>query len=289
MDRRDFLFSSSVLLGAASVTGSLAACSGGGGGIPEGPAELNVTITTFEFLTGPERPVPFAVRTLDNVELRDAQVEVFLRNPDGSMRGGPFPARYTEAPGTGLGLYVADLAIEEPGMVEVVAVEGARYGATTVNAVAPEDSRLPAPGVVAPVVATPTTQEARGYSTICTQEPPCDMHEVSLDEALEAGRPTMLLFATPAYCQTVVCGPAVETVDGVRTGADWGDVAWIHCEIYAEVNGEELVTGDPVLEWELPSEPWLFSINGEGEVAGRLDGPMLPDMITTLAQGIQPA
>ena len=283
MDRRSFLKTSGVLLSAAGITPALAACGDDAGGIPDGPAQLNVTITTFEFLTGPERPVPFAVRTLDNVELRDADVVVYLRDPDGTVRGGPFETRYTEAPGTGLGLYIAELAIEEPGPVEIVAVEGERYGAAAVNAVAPENSEVAAPGDVAPVVATPTTENERGYETICTQDPPCGMHEVSLDEALESGQPVMLLFATPEYCQTVVCGPAVEVVDGVRTGGDWGDTVWIHCEIYSETGGGELVTGKPVREWNLPSEPWLFGIDAQGTVASRLDGPMLPEMVSNMA------
>jgi hypothetical protein len=286
MDRRSFLKSSGVLVSVTGLSGTLAACGGGGGSIPDGPAQLNVTITSFEFLTGPERPVPFAVRTLDNVELRDADIQVYLRDPDGTVRGGPFETRYTEAPGTGLGLYVADLAIEEPGPVEIVAVEGARYGAAAVNAVAPEESEVPAPGVVAPVVATPTTDDERGYEKICTQDPQCGMHEVSLDEALEAGRPVMLLFATPEYCQTVVCGPAVEIVDDVRNDGDWGDTAWIHCEIYSEVGGSELVTGEPVRVWNLPSEPWLFAVDADGGIASRLDGPMLPDMVSQMAEGL---
>lgn len=271
------------------LSGTLAACAGGGSGIPDGPAQLNVTITSFEFLTGPERPVPFAVRTLDNVELRDADVVVYLRDADGEVLGGPFETRYTEAPGTGLGLYVVELAVSEPGPVEVVAVEGERYGATTINAVPPEESEVAAPGVVAPVVATPTTEDDRGYEKICTQDPPCDMHEVSLDEALEGGQPVMLLFATPEYCQTVVCGPAVEIVEGVRNDGDWGETAWIHCEIYSKVDGSELVTGEPVREWNLPSEPWLFAIDAQGEVASRLDGPMLPEMVSGMAEDIAPA
>lgn len=289
MDRRSFLRSSGVVVSLTGLSGTLAACGGSGGGIPDGAPQLNVTITSFEFLTGPERPVPFAVRTLDNVELRDANVVVYLRDPDGTLRDGPIETRYTEAPGTGLGLYVADLAIEEPGPVEVVAVEGERYGATTVNAVPPEESEIPAPGVVAPVVATPTTEQPHGYDRICTQDPPCGMHEVSLDEALEAGRPVMLLFATPEYCQTVVCGPAVEIVDGVRSDGDWGDTAWIHCEIYSETGGSELVTGEPVREWNLPSEPWLFAVDAQGAVAGRLDGPLLPDIVSGLAEEITSA
>jgi hypothetical protein len=158
-----------------------------------------------------------------------------------------------------------------------------------VKVVTPEQSEAPVPGQAAVVVATPTEGDDLGYDSICTQDPPCGMHEMSLDEALAANKPVMLIFATPEFCQTVVCGPAVETVDGVRTDGDWGETVWIHTEIYAHYdakNPKKVALGDPVKKWKLPTEPWLFSIGTDGKIVGRLDGPMLPDMIEALATGL---
>ena len=282
MDRREFLKSAGLLVGVMSSPALLAAC-GSGGGIPEGTAQLNATITTWEFLTGPTRPVPILVRTLDNVQVEGGEVVVYLRDPAGEILGGPFPTTYQEAEGTGFGLHIAEFAVEKPGPVDVVVVEGDRYGTASVNAVAPEDSKVPAPGDAATSVATPTTGKALGYEKICTQKPPCGMHEISLDEALDQGVPAMVIFATPEFCQTATCGPAVGTVDKIRGEGDWGDTAWIHVEIYSKISGE-LVTGEPVNKWGLPSEPWLFSIDSAGKIASRLDGPMLPDMVTDVAK-----
>ena len=281
------------MLGAASLPSVLAACGRGAPGdtdlaaaIPEGEATLAPAIATFEFLTGPPRKVPFGLRTMDNVEVPDADVTVYLRTPDGKVIAGPFDTTYTEATGTGLGLYVAEFGLDEPGTIELVAVEGERYGTTAVKVVTPEQSEAPVPGQAAVVVATPTEADDLGYDSICTQDPPCGMHEMSLDEALAAKKSVMLIFATPKFCQTVVCGPAVETVDTVRKGGDWGDTVWIHTEIYSHYDEQKPELGGPVKKWKLPTEPWLFSIASTGAIAGRLDGPMLPDMIESLATGL---
>jgi hypothetical protein len=290
MDRRAFLRGSGIALGAVSMSGLLAACGDGGESagaeIPEGEASLAPTIATFEFLTGASHKVPFGLRTLDNVEVRDADVTVFLRTQEGEVIGGPFETTYSEATGTGLGLYVTEIGFDEAGTYELVAVEGDRYGTAAVPVVTPEQSKAPVPGQTAVVVATPTETDDLGYDSICTQDPPCGMHEVSLETALADGKPVMLIFATPEFCQTVVCGPAVGTVDKVRQDGDWGDTVWIHTEIYSHYDANNPELGKPVKEWNLPTEPWLFSINSDGEIVDRLDGPMLPDMVQDLATGL---
>ena len=295
MDRRTFLRHSGITLGVLGAAGSLAACGGeeeaagaGEGGavaIPEGPAQLSAAIASWEFLTGPARPVPILVRTNDNVAFTDP-TQVYLRSPAGEVLGGPFETRLVEAPGTPFQLHVAEFAVEQAGPIEVVVVAGEQYGATTVNAVSPEQSEIPSPGDTAPVVATPTDDKPRGYEKVCTADPVCGMHETSLDAALEAGTPVMVMFATPEFCQTVVCGPAVDVLKSVREGGDWGDVAWIHVEVYSKISGE-LKPGKPMRAWNLPSEPWLFAIDRSGAVSARLDGPMLPETVESMATAIK--
>lgn len=288
MDRRLFLKSAGVLFGAVGAPSVLAACgSGGSSGIPEGEAQLNPVIATYEVLIGGPRQVLFGLRTLDNVEVPEAEVTVFLRDEAGDeMLAGPLQTEYVVAPGTQLGLYRVEVEFDEPGTPELVAVEGDRYGATALRVVTPESSQAPVPGTAATAVATPTDTEKAGYERICTQDPPCGMHEVSLDEAVDGGRPVMLVFATPEFCQTAVCGPVVETADKVRTGGQWGDTAWIHVEIYSKVSGGQRVLGEPVKQWNLPTEPWLFSIDSSGKIADRLDGPMVEDDVARLATSI---
>jgi hypothetical protein len=68
-------------------------------------------------------------------------------------------------------------------------------------------------------------------------------------------------------------------VEQVRRGFD--DVTFIHCEIFADA-GETL--GDPVVAWDLPTEPWMFVIDTGGTIVRRADGPLLvvPDEVRSL-------
>lgn len=61
-------------------------------------------------------------------------------------------------------------------------------------------------------VPTPTIADARGTNPICTRQPQCPFHNVSLDAALKERRPLVVLFATPARCQTDTCGPVLDVL-----------------------------------------------------------------------------
>lgn len=300
MHRRAFLKSSAIAVSAVGAAPLLAACGDGGVGTapdgtpaaagdgsttwPDGQPTLAPIVAQFELLTTTTRPVPFGLRSLENVPVEDADVEVYLRDLETrEVVGGPYPTTYTTEGGAG-GLYLAELELEQPGQMELAAVtaDGA-FGTQAVQVVTPENSQAPVAGSDAVSAATPTFDDDLGMATICTAEPQCRMHEVSLDDALEAGRPVMVLFATPAYCQTAVCGPAVEIVDQARTEGDWPpDLAWIHVEIYSD-KGQTLA--DPVKKWNLPTEPWLFGIDAAGKITDRLDGPMLPQFVADIAAG----
>ncbi|MEP4650166.1 MAG: hypothetical protein ABJ314_08280, partial [Ilumatobacter sp.] len=54
---------------------------------------------------------------------------------------------------------------------------------------------------------TPTASDGRGVDPICTREPPCPFHEVTVTDALAIGKPVVYLIGTPAFCQTATCGP----------------------------------------------------------------------------------
>lgn len=295
MDRRTFLKTAVVAAGALGAGGVLTACGGGagsGGAIPGGEPTLSVITGSYEILRGGAQRLAFGVRTVDNTPVEGEPVQAWLRDADGeTVLQGPLEAEYTEDAGEGLGVYLVTLDLSAENVPDgirpyLVAAHDGAWGEAALNVVAPEDSQLPVPGDEAIAVATPTVDDALGYGTICTQDPACGMHETSLDEALSAGRPVVLLFATPAYCQTAVCGPAVGTVDAVRDSQDWGDTAFIHVEIFSD-EGETV--GDPVLEWELPTEPWLFTIGADGAIVDRLDGPMVSQVVAEMATGVSGA
>lgn len=292
MDRRTFLRSAVLAAGMLGGGSVLAACAGGGGGgdePPSGDPTLSVITGSYEILRGSQQTLAFGVRTTENTPVEDETVTAWLRDADGdTILDGPLETTYTEDAGAGLGVYLVTVDLSTENVPEgirpyLVAAVGGDWGEAALNVVSPEESQLPVPGDEAIAVPTPTTADALGYGTICTQDPACGMHEISLDEALAAGRPVVLLFATPAYCQTAVCGPAVGTVDQVRQSQDWGDTAFVHVEIFSD-EGETV--GDPVLEWELPTEPWLFTIGADGVIVDRLDGPMVSQVVSGMVEEI---
>ncbi len=251
---------------------------------PDAEESLSVVSGSFEQLTG-NHPLAFGVyrQTTEGAQpLGGEPLELYVVGEAGEISP-PLPASYHEVPGNPLGAYVADVQLEEPGVTSFVAVtaDGERAGVDTLQVVRPEQSTLPAPDQEAIVVATPTARRPLNYEKLCTREPNCGMHEVSLDQALRQKRPVALLFATPAYCQTAICGPVVDILEQVRTGDNWGRRAFIHVEIYAD-QGQNV--GKPVEQWQLPSEPWLFAIDRSGMIQARADGPLLtlPDHVTAM-------
>jgi hypothetical protein len=80
----------------------------------------------------------------------------------------------------------------------------------------------------------------------------------------------VLVFATPLLCASRVCGPVVDIAEEVK--AERGDEAeFIHQEIYKN-NSVDQGFRPQVIQWGLPSEPWVFTIDAEGNVAARLEG-----------------
>jgi hypothetical protein len=101
------------------------------------------------------------------------------------------------------------------------------------------------------------------------------MHDVDYADAL-GKRPIVLLFATPALCQSRVCGPVVDIAEQVKHALPKDDTAWIHQEIY---KNNKLVDGyrPQFLKYHLPGEPWLFTINRKGKVAAAIEGAFSAD------------
>src|SRR6185312_17426418 len=87
---------------------------------------------------------------------------------------------------------------------------------------------VPQPGDQAPVMHTPTADDVGGDLTkIDTRQPPSSMHDVDYADVL-GKKPVVLLFATPALCQSRVCGPVVDLAEQVKANSDNSDVAFIH-------------------------------------------------------------
>ena len=108
------------------------------------------------------------------------------------------------------------------------------------------------------------------------------LYRMTVADALKSGKPTVVTFATPAYCTSRLCAPVVNSVKTVY--ADLKDkVNFIHIEVYKTFN--PLVYADEMTEWRLQGEPWTFVIGADGKIVATLGGPISP---RELEQALQP-
>lgn len=98
-------------------------------------------------------------------------------------------------------------------------------------------------------------------------------YQITVADAMQTGKPTVVVFSTPAFCTSQICAPVLESVETVYN--EVGDaVNFIHLEIFDDF--DELSVAPEVDEWGLSSEPWTFVLDSDGKVAARLGGPLAP-------------
>ena len=136
-------------------------------------------------------------------------------------------------------------------------------------------SKVPNTGSPMPVLTTPTVANPLGINPICTNDPMCPLHTVSLDAAIATKKPIAYLVATPKFCQTGICGPVLDVLLA-ETSAYADRVTFIHQEVYqSAAKAAELGPNAPlataVKALDLVSEPVLFLIGADGTVNRRLD------------------
>ncbi len=190
------------------------------------------------------------------------------------------------------GLYVANVEFDEAGIWNAVLTP--LDGPPTIDSpfMVEVDSIVRDVGepAIASVTATLDDSVEEDLSDITTDpDPDPGLYAESLDVLLTNGRPTVLVFATPAFCQTATCGPMLGQVRSLRAELGEGEVDWIHVEVYtnlADPAGLELVPA--VIEWNLPSEPWTFVIDGGGIITARLEGAMSDAELRSAVEAVLP-
>lgn len=200
---------------------------------------------------------------------------------------GPFPAAIEslatkpafrskttgEDPESASVVYATELNFPEEGEWLVAAIlkeDGELKGALLRDAMVGEFKKIPEVGQKAPKIHTPTAQDVGGdLSKITTRVPPDSQNKVDYAEAL-GKEPVVLLFATPQFCQSRVCGPVVDVAEQAKQ--EFGNkAAFIHMEIYND-NDPGKGVRPQVRAFHLPTEPWLFTIDRHGIVRDAVEG-----------------
>jgi hypothetical protein len=172
-----------------------------------------------------------------------------------------------------LGLYVTQVSFERPGTwgLEIVAKQS--QGSDEISTVAVDVlavSHTPALGSPAPRSRNLIAGEVSELRQIDTSDPPDPrLHQVRIADAIAQGRPQVIVFATPKFCTSRMCGPVVDVVRTLLPR--YGDrVIFTHQEIWQDLSAQKL--SPTVVEWSLPSEPWIFVVDAKGIIRAKFEG-----------------
>jgi hypothetical protein len=251
-----------------------------------GPNNASVALASSQLDVGPNR-LAFGVIDSQGQPVY-GQTAIYIARKPGAKALGPYlapadvlltQARYRSKQAATAGdpfaaVYAAQVPFPRRGRwYAVVATQhGGKLGAATSQVNVSSDSADPIPrvGQRAPKVKTDTMADARGnVANIDTRIPPDDMHKVSFSDVV-GKKPVALLFATPQLCQSRVCGPVTDIA--VQMEAKYGDqMTFIHEEVYKGNNPAKGLR-DPLREFHVRTEPWLFVVNRQGVITARLEG-----------------
>jgi hypothetical protein len=203
---------------------------------------------------------------------------------------------------TGLsGFYAVTPTFERPGtwgaaVAVVDPATGKADGAKLQFSVA-EDGSTPRVGERAPSVATPTLADVGGdVRRLSTDpEPEPAFHETSLADALAAGEPFLLGFITPAFCTSAQCGPTIDVVKDavaeapIRTVVvEPYELTWDGVRLQPVLQDNGFVPVEAARAYGIPTEPWLFLVDGDGTVAASYEAVVgkqeLVDAIRSLTE-----
>ena len=217
----------------------------------------------------------FGLLDSESGPVRETDVQVSTFYLKGSVLEGPkeeVGAVFRKWPVGPTGIYTAQLSFDMSGNWGIgVAITGpdgvVRRGTTMIRI--KEASATPAIGSPVPHSVSKISGNPASLAAITSDlEPDPELYKLTVADAIDAGVPLMLVFASPAYCQSATCGPQVEVVKALRKKYE-DRASFIHVEVYdnpQEIQGDlSRARISPTLtEWNLPSEPWTFIVDSDG-------------------------
>ena len=248
-----------------------------------GDGEIESHVATKVLEVGTQR-VAFLLNT-QKALIKAPQVRISVAAVDGSTPPAEITADYNPWPYGVRGSYAAPVEFPAPGdyRLTVIPVGGEVSGEAVINVSVLADSPIPSVGEAAPASETKTLDGATEITGLTTAyEPDAELYRMSVAEAITSGKPSVIVFATPAFCTSPTCGPQVDTVSELR-GERPNAANFIHVELYdnpQDIQGDldqaRLVAAAE--EWgftQIPgwtNESWVFVLDGDGIVRQRFEG-----------------
>ncbi len=294
------------LFGAVVAAIFVTACGGGGGKkfsdtVVIGADDIRPELVSTELVTGKNR-FAFALIDPDGSLIVDAKVHmVFYRLQDDGTEEKRFemdaissvPARdagiaetiqHVHADGTvhihanvgeQVGIYASVIDFDEAGRwgVELQVDTGKRKETIRPSFMVGSVATTIPIGADAPHSVNRTVNDVDDITLIDSSATPSEeMHTETIAEAIDAGRPVLVLFAVPGYCTSQLCGPEYEIMR--KLYPQYRDrVSFIHVEPYEVPSSPDKVLVQAAVDFGLQSEPWFFVIDAQGKVSMKFEGP----------------
>lgn len=195
----------------------------------------------------------------------------------------PGPRLVSAAEATGV--YGApEVTFDQPGFWEVsvtATLDGTEESASAAFEVL-ADSDIPtvgdpAPRTTQPLAGDPDVDPRSIDSRAGTDRPIPDpeLHDITIADALDAGRPLMVVVSTPTFCVSRFCGPITDSVH--QLAQDFADtpMAFVHLEVWQDFQAN--IVNPAAREWIAPTpdtdgfEPWVFVVDRNGTITHRFD------------------
>jgi hypothetical protein len=184
------------------------------------------------------------------------------------------------------GLYSFHVDIPGPATYQLTIDAGSLGELGPIGFDAVEDPLQVAIGEEAPLSDSRTLDDAPLEDLTSDPTPEESFYEMTVAEAVESG-PSVLVFATPAWCTSQSCGPMLDQVQEIAPA--YPDLNYVHVEVYENIhvtNREDLVLVPAVEEWGLPTEPWLYVTDENGTVTAAFEGAVSDDELRTALEAV---
>lgn len=177
------------------------------------------------------------------------------------------------------GLYTASMTFDRPGTWTInvlVARPDGRNGRIALSVAIAERASAPVVGAAAPKSKNRTAKDIPSLDRLTSGSTPDPaLYQRRIADSIEARRPVVAIFTSPAFCTTPLCGPQVE--EASELVKQYGDrVDFVHIDLFEnprEIKGDlKQAKRSPLLkDWGLHTDQWTFIIDANGIVAGRFE------------------
>ena len=251
---------------------------------PVDPTAINPILATTVLEVGKQR-LAFLLTTSKGVIKTPAALVTPIYLDAGGSPGETLEAGFHEWPYGVRGSYSTYVNFDRAGRwrldIQVDNPDGVDQ--TQIEVEVMERSPVPALGSIAPLSLTKTLGTDASIEQITTDyTPDPDLYQLSIKAAIENSLPSVVVFASPAFCTSPTCGPQVDTVGELKDKYP-EQANFIHVEIYddpdqiqvdllrAEIFGVVDDWGLTAIE-DYFNESWTFVLDVDGRIEDRFEG-----------------